>query len=100
MKIFLNRLKRLIISGACITVVIQTLKMWELKRKEPRLLERARQVIRPAGTLRIKTFSFRTGQGLFEEVSPDRRLLEWTVDLYRSQIIDKKPGSKARAYNE
>jgi hypothetical protein len=95
--------KKFLLGSFCCWSSAQALRSWELRRQEPRLIEKARQIVRPAGDLTLKSFSFRRGVGVFIETVEDQSPIEWEVDLYRASILNKqkkKPGTKARAYNE
>jgi hypothetical protein len=99
-----SRWKNVLLGGLCCWSFAQAIRAWELRRQEPKLIEKAKEIIRPAGILTLKSFSFRQGIGVFLEASEGGSPIEWEIDLYRASILNKqtkkKPGTKARAYNE
>ncbi len=99
-----SRWKNVLLGGLCCWSFAQAVRAWELRRQEPKLIEKAKEIIRPAGILTLKSFSFRRGVGVFWEFVEDQSPIEWEIDLYRASILNKqtkkKPGTKARAYNE
>ncbi len=99
-----SRWKNVLLGGLCCWSFAQAVRAWELRRQEPKLIEKAKLIVRPAGDLKLKSFSFRRGVGVFWEVVEDQSPIEWEIDLYRASILNKqtkkKPGTKARAYNE